>query len=138
VRYHCCRRPDDRAWVERWGYGLVNQPEFQQPLQPNSNPNAKIINAMTRTEQDAYWPALNGDAEGADANHDGIITEEEIWENEGCGGWAQGQIAASSLTQQSQFKPIIDALNAFYASFDADNAEAVAQCRHDFPSVPAV
>ncbi len=88
--------PDDRAWVEQWGYGAVDNPYNEQPV-PEADeyvdPNADYVASLSESEQTAYYEALNGpqpSEEDQAAMEDG--TYDYDWTAAGCYGAAQHEV----------------------------------------------
>lgn len=53
----------DRAWTEKFGYGITTS-AFTSELRPEDDPNAKITEGMSDSEQAAYYKALYGNGGG--------------------------------------------------------------------------
>lgn len=117
--------PDDREWVQQWGYGAVNNPYNEQPTpEPDEyvDPNADYVASLSESEQTAYTEALYGPQP----------TEEEIaamgdepqeydWTTAGCYGEAQHEVYdEQDPTQSDEFKPLMDAMNELYESTQSD------------------
>ena len=114
-------RPDDRDWVEKYGYGAINNPWQEQgdptvePLpDPEAtappNPNDDYVNSLSEAEQQAYYEALYGKqvepAPGEEPTYD--------WRNQGCYGAAQHEVNGESPWEMAENKAIIEAIQKFY------------------------
>ncbi|WP_432564144.1 hypothetical protein [Kineococcus sp. SYSU DK003] len=112
--------PDDREWVSRYGYGLVNWPGREQaeeaPVEEEYvDPNSDYVASLTESEQVAYSEALSGPQpteEELAAMEDG--TWEWDWTKGGCYGQAQHEVQGEDPLQSEQFKGLQDEINAFY------------------------
>ena len=116
-------RPDDRDWVEKYGYGAINSPwreqeETQAPeaTEPPSDPNQEYVESLTEAEQQAYSEALWGKPQEPDPDADPDQAQEWRWQDAGCYGWAQHEVQGDNPWEQEENKPIIQALNTFYQS----------------------
>ncbi|MQA33131.1 hypothetical protein [Modestobacter roseus] len=108
--------PDDREWVSQYGYGAVNSPFSEEPVQPEEeyvDPNGDYVMSLSESEQAAFYEALYGPQP----------TEEEIgedgsyeydWQTAGCQGAAQHEVEGEDVSQSDEFKPLFDAMNEFY------------------------
>ena len=113
-------RPDDRDWVEKWGYGAVNNPWREQEetpgpeaTEPPPDPNQAYIDSLSEAEREAFYEALWGKQE-VDPDADPDAPQEWSWENGGCYGWAQHEVQGDNPWEQEENKPIIDALQKFW------------------------
>ena len=118
-------RPDDRDWVEKYGYGAVNNPwqeqaETQQPeaSAPPADPNQPYIESLTEAEQQAFYEALWGKQE-VDPDADPNEPQEWRWEDAGCYGWAQHEVQGDNPWEQAENKQIIDAIQKFYETLQS-------------------
>lgn len=132
-------RPDDRDWVEKYGYGVVRNPYQDAPgPEPSEpiDPNQSYLDSLTEAEQEAYFEALNGNprpvTEGAEA-------PEWTWEDSGCFGRAYHEIEGKDPWQQAENQPIMEALRSLYdqiqsgpefAELEADWAACMAEAGH--------
>jgi hypothetical protein len=113
-------RPDDRDWVEKYGYGAVNSPWREQEenrtpeaTEAPADPNQPYVDSLTESEQQAYYEALWGKQE-ADPDADPNEPQEWRWENAGCYGWAQHEVQGDNPWDSAENKSIMDALQKFY------------------------
>lgn len=121
-------KPDDREWVEKYGYGAVNYPGRQEMAegQPEASeapvdPNNEYVQSLTEAEQQAFYAALYGapadESQAEDQNEDGSY--EYHWEDAGCYGWAQHEIQGDNFWERDEYKPIIEALTTFYSDLQS-------------------
>lgn len=96
-------RPEDRDWVEAWGYGLTRSPwdEHQADFQEHvalPNPNWEMVQGWPEAKQDAFWYALSGapiDESTLPLDDDGNpIWPDGAWEQGGCEGWVQNELGS--------------------------------------------
>ncbi|MCA0250778.1 MAG: hypothetical protein LCH76_00525 [Actinobacteria bacterium] len=134
-------RPDDRDWVEKYGYGAINSPWQEEAPEPEPteyvDPNQQYIESLPEAEQQAYNEALWGKPmEGGTEDE----PQEYNWENSGCWGWAQHEVEGDNPWEQEDNKPIIEAIQTFYeslqsnpdfAKLDAAWSTCMAEAGHD-------
>ncbi len=106
-------KPDDREWVSQWGYGAVNYPGRDEPMNPDEqwvDPNADYVASLGESEQAAFYEALYGPGPDEDAmSEDGSY--EYDWKTAGCQGSAQHEVSGVDPLQSDEFKPLQDAMN---------------------------
>ena len=119
-------RPDDRDWVEKYGYGAVNSPWQEQEgnsgaqaTEPPPDPNQQYIDSLSEAEQQAYFEALYGKQQATE----GEQAVEYDWRTQGCYGAAQHEVNGENPWEQAENKPIIDALQKFWESLQQDPAQ---------------
>ena len=113
-------RPDDRGWVEKYGYGIVNSP--WQDAAPTANPgpseqvdpNSEYVESLTEAEQQAYSRALLGEPRDSE--------EEWDWRDHGCVGWSLHEVQGANPWEQAENKQIIEAIRTFYVTMPDDPA----------------
>ncbi len=115
-------RPDDRDWVEKYGYGAINNP-WQEENDPGANPmpeptpqpdpNSEYYDSLSEAEQQAYQEALYGKWEEPAPGEEPAPQDPSKM---GCYGAAQHEVNGESPWEQEENKPIIDALQKFYES----------------------
>ncbi|MGC3953882.1 MAG: hypothetical protein QM804_06455 [Propionicimonas sp.] len=110
-------RPDDRDWVEKYGYGATQNP-YQDIPEPEPNqqvdPNQAYVESLTEAEQTAYYDALNGKPrEVAEGGSDDDAPAWK-WEEAGCFGRAYHEIEGKDPWQQEENKPIMAAIQKFF------------------------
>ncbi len=109
--------PEERSWVEKYGYGAVDNPMSQQmkgkePEQPVEDPNQEYQQSLSEAERQAYQETLYGKMADPDPQEDGPV--EWKWEDAGCQGWAQHEVSADQPWQSDEFKPLVDRIQKFY------------------------
>ena len=123
-------RPDDRDWVEKYGYGAVNNPwqeegENPEPPMPEEpmpvDPNEEYINSLSEAEREAFYEALHGKPQEW---VEGEEPPQWDWTQGGCYGAAQHEIVGESAWEQKENKPIIEAIQKFYETVGNDPAFA--------------
>jgi hypothetical protein len=121
--------PEDRAWVERHGYGQLDQalvlPQNTGAVPIPENPNLPYLDSLSESELDAYHAAMDGVSYLWDGNRTGDfgVTPEQwaatTWEDYGCTGYAQHQYEVDypemNLTTSDQFQPLFEAYQDFLA-----------------------
>jgi hypothetical protein len=117
-------RLDDRAWVEKWGYGIVATPDglgkVARMVVPVTivNANDAYMDTLGEAELRAYRVALWGESAA-----DGAIAVGET--DQGCQGVAYEQMATADptirLKASDQFAPLFSALSSFGAGWYADS-----------------
>lgn len=114
-------QPDDRAWVEKYGYGLTTNP-YQLPADParpdpsgSANANDAYLDSLTEAERQAYQKALWGTLnDGADYD----------WTKAGCFGAAQHQVQGENQWELKENQPIVEEIQKFWTAEDHDPAYA--------------
>ncbi len=118
-------RPDDRDWVEKYGYGAINNPWQEQnggetqATEPPADPNQPYVESLTEAEQQAYYEALWGKPQEPDPDADPNEPQEWRWEDGGCYGWAQHEVQGENPWEQDENKPIIEALQKFWETMQS-------------------
>lgn len=133
-------RPEDRDWVSRYGYGATNSPssaeEMEEVPAPGEgarpqDPNEAYLQGLTEAEQQAYEVALYGEEPELDENGNRVYK----WEEGGCWGRAEHEAEGAKPWESDEFKPLLEAVDAFYlaaaaspvyAEVDADWAACMA------------
>ncbi|MPQ99845.1 hypothetical protein GB931_18365 [Modestobacter sp. I12A-02628] len=108
-------RPEDRDWVEQYGYGAINSPFNEQPPPEEEyvDPNADYVMSLSESEQQAFNEALYGPPVPEDQmSEDGSY--EYDWEASGCTGRAQHEVTGEDPSQSEEFRPLFDAINELY------------------------
>ena len=105
--------PDDRDWVAKYGYGVIQNP-YEEDSQPEAtepvDPNHAYVTSLTEAEQQAYFVAYGGDGLGSE----GEESTEWRWQDAGCEGLAYHEIDGKDPWQQEENKPIMETLGKFY------------------------
>ena len=133
-------RPNDRDWVEEWGFGIIrnpwnevwNNPEDDPDHEPEewpTDPNWEMIQDWPEADQQAWQEALWGPG----MREDEMELDDEgnpIWEwnpeNAGCFGWAEIQMGGGAgrgfgrgeLQQSEEFAPLFEAIDNFWMTFN--------------------
>lgn len=102
---------DDPAWIERWGYGIVDGPDQVQVTIPE-DPNEAIVDGLSDSERTAYYEALVGSMDAFDA--DGVYDPSKG----GCLGHAEIVDAADDPLRGDRFRALNDAVMAFYTELN--------------------
>ncbi|MEI4272952.1 hypothetical protein TEK04_14585 [Klenkia sp. LSe6-5] len=117
--------PDDREWVQQWGYGAVNSPWNDQPVDDSQeyvDPNEDYVASLSESEQTAFYEALNGPSpteEEMAAMEDGEY--EYDWTTAGCYGAAQHEVyETQDPTQSEEFAPLMDAMDELWETTQRD------------------
>ncbi|WP_369140836.1 hypothetical protein [Modestobacter versicolor] len=108
--------PDDRDWVAQYGYGAVNSPFTEQPTPAEDeyvDPNADYVATLSESEQTAFYEALYGPTPTEEEMAEDASVEYD-WQTAGCQGAAQHEVAGEDVSQSEEFKPLFDAIDAFY------------------------
>src|SRR5665811_952427 len=112
-------------FAKEWGYGITTNPysdQEQAPVDPGQefvDPNQAYVEAMSATEQEAYYLALYG----PQSTQEPVEGEEYVWnwEEAGCQGFAQHEVYPDSMgDQDSEYAALMDEMNAMYESTIAD------------------
>lgn len=85
-------RPDDRAWVTEYGYGIVNAPGRDEPLSSEpaaADPNADYLASLSESEQAAFADVLYGTLQ--------VDPGDSRSDDAGCYGWAQRQLGTTAF-----------------------------------------
>ncbi|WP_040164029.1 hypothetical protein [Microbacterium gorillae] len=119
-------KPDDRKWVEEYGYGMLKSPwQEQSGEEVSEDPNQKYVEGLSESERASYYETLyGGEPDPEDVNEDGSYTL--TWEQSGCQGSAQHEVYgddASDLLSE-QYQDLFDAMNDMYTK-QWDSALAV-------------
>jgi len=117
-------RPDDRAWVEEFGYAAIVSPwenvgrgEEMGAGNVPVDPNQAYLDNLTESERQAFNDALWGapiDLDGETLDH---MTMEDRLALMGCFGYAMSQMGTqrpSDLLGSDEFAPLFNAMNEMY------------------------
>lgn len=119
-------KPDDREWVEQYGYGAVNYPGRDTPVDPDQefvDPNQDYVMSLSESEQAAYYETLYGpQPTEEELNSDGGYEYDP--ENAGCYGSAQVEVQGTDPYSAEEHKPVMEAINEFYTGVQNDPALA--------------
>ncbi|MCM6762764.1 hypothetical protein NB037_10090 [Rathayibacter sp. ZW T2_19] len=110
--------PEDREWVAQYGYGVVDFPGRDEPVEADEeyvDLNADYMASLSESERAAYQEALTGPPVPEDqAGEDGSY--EYDWAASGCFGSAQHELDTRDPVRASEHEPLMDALSEFYSS----------------------
>ena len=134
--------PDSKEWVEKYGYGMVNNPFTTEGSsdqgQEYVDPNQDYLDSLSESERNAFYETAYGvPPTDEEIGEDGSY--EYNWEESGCQGWAQHELQGDDPWQSDEFAELRDkmtelwsstqdapeytALNAEWASCMADKGE---------------
>ncbi|MGF3057549.1 hypothetical protein [Microbacterium sp. YY-01] len=116
--------PDDRKWVEKYGYGAVyspwdeyyeEHPEEMYEGEETVDPNQAYVESLSETEQQAYFDTLYGVFDDEAYEEDEIV--EWNWEDSGCQGYASHEVYQSQdLLSSDEFAGLLEALQEMGAN----------------------
>lgn len=113
--------PDSREWVAQYGYGMVNGPTPEEPIDPEEypeDPNQAYVMGLSESEQNAYYETLYGpQPTEEELNEDGSY--EYDWESAGCNGKAYQEAYGGSPMESEEFEPLMEAINDFYMNLQS-------------------
>ena len=111
---------DTEKWVAANGYGMnLTDEQMEEQNEEAENwvdPNADYVNALSPSEQTAFYAVLYGPGPTAEEQAAMEAGEdfEYNWENSGCQGSAQHEITGDDVTQDDKYKPLMDAIDKMY------------------------
>lgn len=115
-------KPNDREWVSKYGYGMVNSPGREEgqgggPSAPPEDPNATYLESLSPAEQQAYNEAMWGKMDDQPVNDSGDA-EPWDWRKGGCQGAAQHEVYGrnSEIFQGKEFQALFESINELYTS----------------------
>lgn len=85
-------RPNDRDWVKKYGYGVVDSPDVEGDAVETSepDPNFTYRDSLPESAQTAYDLALSGPDNPVDENGEPILDYD--WQQAGCNGFADHEV----------------------------------------------
>lgn len=116
--------PDDRAWVEQYGYGIINYPgkdeedEVVPEEESDTDPNQAYVESLSESEQAAYYETLYGPEPGEEA-YDDEDFDWDAWYDEngmGCSGDASEEVWGTDASSSEEFEPLMEAMNELYST----------------------
>ncbi|MCR2813405.1 hypothetical protein NQ166_05340 [Microbacterium sp. zg.Y1090] len=110
--------PDSREWVAQYGYGMINYPGQDEPVEPGEewvDPNQDYVASLSESEMNAYYEALYGPTPTEEEMGDDGAYEWD-WTQSGCHGWAQHEMEGDNPFTADEHQPLMDAMNEFYMS----------------------
>lgn len=121
--------PDKKEWVEKYGYGIINDPynaQAEQEPQPEPSewidPNQDYLDTLSPSEQEAFYEALYGSSysmtpeEAEDMNSDEPV--EYDWTQYGCQGFADNEVYGSSNDVYTQFDDLTTRMSELYEKME--------------------
>jgi len=115
-------RPEDRDWIELYGFGITVDPRW--PEGQRSDPNDAIVEQLSSAERQARQTVLFGDS--MQLNPDGSLPQ-EYRDNIGCLGLAMQYVDAYhgiDIANSAEFMPLMEALRRFRQDFSAVPTDA--------------
>jgi hypothetical protein len=114
-------KPDDKAWVEKYGYGAVNNPYNDEMGEPTDqgqeyvDPNQEYLESLSESEQAAFYETAYGvppteEEMGEDGGY------EYKWEDAGCQGWAQHELEGDNPWQSDEFADLRAKMDEFWTT----------------------
>lgn len=108
--------PDDREWVSRYGYGIVDWPGRDEISDDAGeewvDPNQDYLQSLSESEQLAFSEALSGPMPTDEQMEDPDFFNDPA--NQGCWGQAQEQLSQNDPWSMAEFQPTVELLNSFY------------------------
>lgn len=107
-------------WIAQYGYGIVMSWEMTNPTVAGEepveqvDPNAAYLIALSESEAIAYHRTLYG-KQPAQADEE-METSVDRWEDGGCWGWAQHEVAGEELapTEDPRFTDLLESMSTIY------------------------
>ncbi len=120
--------PDDREWVERYGYGIVNWPGQEEaeeiPVEEEEipvDPNAEYLESLSENERLAYEEALWGPQPTEEEMND---PDYEWPMDEGCYNVAQNEVGYPGEDTyaglEEEFAPLMESMEEFWTTSSED------------------
>ncbi|OAN43079.1 hypothetical protein [Microbacterium sp. H83] len=111
--------PDEKEWVEKYGYGIVNNPYNDMTEEQSSeeyvDPNAEYVQSLSESEQTAFYETAYGvPPEEDELAEDGSY--EYSWEDAGCQGWAQHELQGEDPWQADEFAELRTKMDELWTS----------------------
>lgn len=136
--------PDKKEWVEKYGYGAVNDPwnEYyeQNPdagmEEAHADPNEAYVETLSESEQNAYYETLWGpglsDEEIAALDEDDDSFDWD-WTKNGCYGFAQNEVNSTmALWEDERFSDLMSAMDELWET--TQNAPEMADLNREWSS----
>jgi len=115
---------DDRHWVSQYGFGIVSGHRISQDnSRVGDDPNQTYIEALTDSEREAFFLALNGPP--GIVPWDGMTEADfaDLWRNRGCFGQALQQAREENplfLRTVDEFAPLFEAISDMHNGISDD------------------
>lgn len=122
--------PDDKAWVEKYGYGIFSWPGMddepsEEDFEEYVNPNQEYIDSLSESERTAYEEALSGEQPSVEQMED----PEFDWSNldGGCQTDAMNEVYNNDAVNElyEQYEPLLNSMSELYS--DALEIDAVVE-----------
>lgn len=114
--------PDEREWVEKYGYGIFVWPGSEEPVEEGeefTDPNQPYIDSLSESEQQAYFEVLSGPSPTEEQMND----PEFDWSSMdmGCQGKASEEIFDSNALDElyEQYEPLMEKMNGLYEELES-------------------
>lgn len=110
-------------WIAENGYGIgLDMRSANETVdgEEQLDPNADYLTSLSESEITAYFQTLYGKhPELADED---METYEDRWEDEGCRGWAQREVAGDEQdpTTDPRFADLLESMNSIYTKGEQD------------------
>lgn len=109
--------PDKKEWVEKYGYGMVNNPYSNEaPSDPGEeyvDPNQEYLDSLSESERNAFYETAYGvPPTEEEVGEDGSY--EYKWEDAGCQGWAQHELQGDDPWQADEFAELRDKMTELW------------------------
>lgn len=111
--------PDEKDWVEKYGYGIVNNPyndmAEDQMGEEYVDPNAEYVESLSESERNAFYETAYGaEPEEDELSEDGSY--DYNWEDAGCQGWAQHELQGEDPWQSDEFADLRTKMDELWTS----------------------
>ncbi|MBW8763005.1 MAG: hypothetical protein JF592_10515 [Microbacterium sp.] len=111
--------PDKKEWVEKYGYGIVNNPYNAEgastPGEEYVDPNQEYLDSLSESERTAFYETAYGvPPEEDEVSEDGSY--EYNWEDSGCQGWAQHELQGDDPWQSDEFAELREKMNDLWTN----------------------
>src|SRR5690625_1845039 len=119
-------------WAQQYGHGVTPDPWAEEEASFAEkewvDPNEEYINAMSPSEQEAYFAALHGEPVFADEEEwvegEDVPVEEYSWEEAGCYGEAQHEVydddAGADMWEDPAYTEFFAAVERLYEEAQSD------------------
>lgn len=109
--------PDDKKWVEQYGYGMVHNPFGSSEAASDMpvDPNEDYVSSLSESEQSAYYETLYGpQPEESELSEE--TSFEYNWEEAGCMGAAQHEVTGEDVWSDDEFADLRDKMNELWTT----------------------
>lgn len=116
---------DTLEFAEQWGYGIATGPGMDAMEDAEEqgwvDPNTALVEAMSATEQQAYYEALYGRLATEDLASGTDVEAEISWEEMGCSGKAQHEVFGDAFSAQDPYADLMDEMQRVEESIATDD-----------------